>query len=541
MQQQEESISAFFRRVGLQQEQLDLLSLQWYVATLGLLVSIERGVSYWYLKQIPSPFLFLTIGLGWVLVFMLLRYDWVKLSSVLIVLLLYAQSVELLHGSIFFTHYEEVISAVYALVACFFSYFLFSFVDDRSKKRVFHFLLIAVWVATLVFLTKKYLPVLVFASYFMIVWVDRLKENFLRRETDALQRVVALTSEVEALRMRLLQTEQTFSLQQKKIENQKELLERQYEDTLRRSNRIRFYSQVLWAMAHYKYVREGMWQEAVEYLLPTSAEAVSVTRISLWKWDEETNILHLIAAYEESSGKVSFEKEQVVLHSLSERIPQFLIEQHWCVEDVEGAAIPEDSAAFWDYLKRHNILSFMWLPVVRKDRLYGLLCFENQGQRRGWKPEDVLFARSVVDVLDMVSHAAERRAFQEEIKRQKEEIEKQNELLRRQQEEILEMNRRLEALVQERTRRLEIQNKQLAEYAFVNAHLLRGPLCNILGIIHILEQEENQKPEQLAIWLPLLREASNRLDEIVKKIAHFLDDKGYFDRYDLKPGDYHQF
>lgn len=536
-QTKEESIFAFFHRVRLQQEQQELLDLQWYVVVCGIVVSILRGVSYWYAPAIAPPFLFLFLTTGWILVLILLRYDWAKLSSVIILLLLVGQSVEMLRGSFFFMEQSVALSTIYALVGCFFAYFLFPYIDDKKKKRRLHLVITAAWIAILVFLSESYLPLLIFASHVMIAWVDALKERFIKSEADALQRVASLTDEVEGLKARILQQEQTFSMQQKKIEQQKELLEKQYDEVMRRSGRIRFYSKVLWTMAHYKFVREGLWRESIEYLLLTAAETISVTRLSLWKWHERNHKLHLMAFYEEQKGCVLFEKEEVLLRGVVDRLSGLIVEQHWCVESIREIDI-EDDDAFRDYLQRHRIVSFMWLPIVREDRLYGLLCFENQDERRGWEAEDVLFARSVVDVFDMVQHAAERRAFQEEIKRQKEEIEEQNALLKRQQEETLAMNRNLEALVQERTHQLEVQNKQLAEYAFVNAHLLRGPLCNILGMIQILEQEENQTPEQLNIWLPLLKEAISRLDEIVQKIAHFLDDKGFFDRYDLKPERY---
>jgi hypothetical protein len=57
-QTKEEPVFAFFHRVRLQQEQQELLDLQWYVVVCGIVVSILRGVSYWYAPAIAPPFLF---------------------------------------------------------------------------------------------------------------------------------------------------------------------------------------------------------------------------------------------------------------------------------------------------------------------------------------------------------------------------------------------------------------------------------------------------------------------------------------------------
>lgn len=47
------------------------------------------------------------------------------------------------------------------------------------------------------------------------------------------------------------------------------------------------------------------------------------------------------------------------------------------------------------------------------------------------------------------------------------------------------MNRNLEQIVKSRTRELQEKNDRLFHYAFVNAHMLRGPLCRIKGL-HML-------------------------------------------------------
>ncbi|MFZ6009573.1 MAG: hypothetical protein ACOYXT_04435 [Bacteroidota bacterium] len=108
------------------------------------------------------------------------------------------------------------------------------------------------------------------------------------------------------------------------------------------------------------------------------------------------------------------------------------------------------------------------------------------------------------------------------------EIENQNRVLKNQNEEISsinnqlgESNQHLEDRVRERTWELEEQNKKLAEYAFINSHLLRGPLARILGLVHMLSSTPLSKHETEIV--EHLKTASHDLDEVVIKINKALD------------------
>lgn len=87
------------------------------------------------------------------------------------------------------------------------------------------------------------------------------------------------------------------------------------------------------------------------------------------------------------------------------------------------------------------------------------------------------------------------------------------------------MNEKLEILVEERTLDLEIKNDKLAEYAFTNAHELRAPVANMLGILTHLDgvQSEEERKQCLA----LLKRAGVQLDEITHEIRDRLIEEGY--------------
>ncbi|GAB4395214.1 MAG: hypothetical protein OHK0053_01040 [Microscillaceae bacterium] len=100
----------------------------------------------------------------------------------------------------------------------------------------------------------------------------------------------------------------------------------------------------------------------------------------------------------------------------------------------------------------------------------------------------------------------------------------QNEELKQQQEEIEKINLLLEEKVRNRTSVLELKNRQLAEFAYLNAHKLRGPLARILGLINVLNLGNFLNHDQRH-YLQLMRFSSEELDKIIKVINQKLEEE----------------
>jgi signal transduction histidine kinase len=91
---------------------------------------------------------------------------------------------------------------------------------------------------------------------------------------------------------------------------------------------------------------------------------------------------------------------------------------------------------------------------------------------------------------------------------------KQNEELDAEQDEVRAINENLEAIVEERTRELDHKNRTLEEYAFINAHLVRGPLSRVIGLCNLMEKDSGFDQ----IQIKLIKEKANEMDRIVRKI-----------------------
>lgn len=108
----------------------------------------------------------------------------------------------------------------------------------------------------------------------------------------------------------------------------------------------------------------------------------------------------------------------------------------------------------------------------------------------------------------------------DEIGTQKLAIEMQATALIKLNEELQELNKSLEARIDQRTQQLTIQNQKLTEYTFVNAHKLRAPVSSILGLINLLEK--SNKEEYIVIF-DHLKTCGNQLDLITRQISRNLE------------------
>ena len=103
----------------------------------------------------------------------------------------------------------------------------------------------------------------------------------------------------------------------------------------------------------------------------------------------------------------------------------------------------------------------------------------------------------------------------------KEAIEVQATALLKLNEELQELNKNLEARIEQRTSQLTIQNQRLAEFTFINAHKLRAPVASILGLIHLLYHGEEKERDTI---LSHLHTCSEELDQTIREVSRNLED-----------------
>ncbi|MFY0628390.1 MAG: PAS domain S-box protein [Reichenbachiella sp.] len=78
---------------------------------------------------------------------------------------------------------------------------------------------------------------------------------------------------------------------------------------------------------------------------------------------------------------------------------------------------------------------------------------------------------------------------------------------------------------------MQLRNKKLAEYAFINSHLLRAPLVRILGLAELVSKEVILSEHQEL--LESFKTSADELDAIVSKINETLDQRRDLNREDI--------
>jgi hypothetical protein len=89
-------------------------------------------------------------------------------------------------------------------------------------------------------------------------------------------------------------------------------------------------------------------------------------------------------------------------------------------------------------------------------------------------------------------------------------------------QQVEDLNKDLENKVLERTRELQQMNNKLVEYAFINAHQLRGPFCRIKGLIVLRNAIASPTGEEERIDT-LLMQCIDELDEVTVKIQKAIE------------------
>jgi tetratricopeptide (TPR) repeat protein len=101
-----------------------------------------------------------------------------------------------------------------------------------------------------------------------------------------------------------------------------------------------------------------------------------------------------------------------------------------------------------------------------------------------------------------------------------EEILAQAEELTQANQEIRRINESLEEEVNYRTEKIEQQNKMLIDYAYSNAHNVRGPLARILGLAVLIKEEKDIN--QIRIYNNHMHSSAEELDHVIRDINNKL-------------------
>jgi len=303
-----------------------------------------------------------------------------------------------------------------------------------------------------------------------------------------------------------------LSSQNRQIEHVNRELRKRVEEIFQRNSVLERHWHTLLQISKSRAVNFGDFGEAMRYLTQVAADTLQTSRVSVWAINRERNSLQCLVLYD-AATRNHREEEDLLLTNFPRYFEALKREG---VISAKQAAYNEDTFEFkQSYLEPRHIESMMDAPYFIDGELAGVLCCEQTESARHWTPEDILFAQALADIVTLAYRANQRRDYERRIR-----------LHRR---EIVRINQSLEDRVRERTRELEAQNNQLAEYAYINSHLLRGPLSRLLGLINLIDYAAlaDKKEKEL---IEHLRQSGTELDEVVRKINDAIVERGELNR-----------
>lgn len=326
----------------------------------------------------------------------------------------------------------------------------------------------------------------------------------------------------------LLQTQnEELKASREELEAQNEELHQSQTEIIQLNDRISAYTHTLMALAKNEHVQKGNLDKALLQICSTIANVAGIDRVSIWLLDKRKAQIQCALLYEKQLDNYS---KDFILKA-SDYPTYFSALQTQEMIAANDATTHPFTAEFKDtYLMPHRIKSMLDAPFVIHGHDIGVVCCEMQEKLTHWQPEDIFLVRSVADIVAIAFESAERKNIENKIRLQREEILSKNHELQQKQQLVNKINESLESKIKERTEILEKKNTQLQEYTYVNSHLLRGPLCRILGIIYLLE---NNLLNNEMDYLKELKTSAAELDDLIKKISRNLEGEHQFNLEEL--------
>lgn len=255
----------------------------------------------------------------------------------------------------------------------------------------------------------------------------------------------------------------------------------------------------------------------VEYttrdIVTLTAKNLNISQVSIWLYNDEKECIETIACYN-SEKNLYPENISISYQDAPQYFEAIKSEKIIIVDDARSHPFTKE---FTDtYFIPNNIYSLMDVTVFLDGKLKGLLCCEHQNTARHWTAEDKIFATAMADMISLAFRTSQRFEYEMQI--------------RNQNRQIARMNEALEERVIQRTEELEDQNKKLMEYAFINSHVLRGPVSRILGLISLFDHAKAMEVSEI---VDLLKKSGEELDMVVKKITEALNQGTHISKEDF--------
>ncbi|MCU0431012.1 MAG: GAF domain-containing protein [Cytophagaceae bacterium] len=284
--------------------------------------------------------------------------------------------------------------------------------------------------------------------------------------------------------------------------------------------KIRQFTNNLISSSKSKLIHSGNLVEALEEIIRNTASTMNVSRVSIWEYNDHTDSIDLIAGYDLERNSY-MDKTFLLRKNFPTYFKALLEEKIVTADDVMEN--PKTQEFVDSYLKPLQIKSMMDVPFFIDGAFKGILCFEEQRNRKHWDNQDQLFATSMSKMISIAYYCCMRREQFEKLLSATRDLEKNNSIIQTINQKIIDLNGTLHEDLHIKEKNLEELQDFLNELSFKNAHQVRGPLSRILGLVYLYQMEKDSDVKME--YIKHIDHSAKELDEMIREISKMLNQR----------------
>lgn len=315
------------------------------------------------------------------------------------------------------------------------------------------------------------------------------------------EKVRSRNEKLEQLNRTLQQKQEDLLASQHEIMLQHDLLKVAEHAAVKKNRKLESHLNQLLEISRMEELHNGSLQYAMQTLQSQLLKTLEVDSVGVWYFDEHNKELKLISSA--TTHNKSIDEPSVMKKKDAPHIFELL-------EAGTVLRMPENEHDLKELKMtdgRNGFKSMIGCPYFIEGKFAGFIGCKSNNYKK-WSTEDIIFTRAISDALSLSFKSHQRK--------------KQHSELEEKQLYIEELNESLEEKVLQRTAELEIKNQQLSNFAFINAHKIRGPVCRLLGMNNLLLHVK--EPKEIMLLRDYLSISIKELDEITRQATKVLAD-----------------
>jgi len=271
-----------------------------------------------------------------------------------------------------------------------------------------------------------------------------------------------------------------------------------------RNTKLEKYTEAIIEMSSMEELHAGDFAYTVEFLMKSINEILEVDIVNIWKYEASEDTLVLIRQYPNQLKNSGVKNTTLERHKYPNYFDHML--SGMIINADDACENPVTMEFTGDYLKPKGISSLLDCPYYLDGEFAGVICCESYKPRK-WDTEDIIFIKAMSSIAGISLAALHKMTH---IKT----LEIDNIEMRLQSVELIKK-------VQENDERLYSLSKQVADYANINAHKLRGPVCRLLGLLELLQRSES--PEEVLKLRDFLSKSIKELNVVTEDFGNNLN------------------